>query len=212
MTRIQSVLVTATVVLLLTSGCATVSGWFGGGDRTPRPPGSQSENVLRKSSVEESRQDLKKLVAAHIQHELDKGDSHQPAMLRKRPYYFREYVEYPDPDRPEIIIRENDSKTRPLSAEVILDKIRFSTQMHRSEAKTREDNHFFRDTGVEKLYYELQNCRWHRVGSIYVAEKTEQLVDGTWVPREDPVSRVNPDERPGWFRRTWTRIFGGDTE
>jgi len=212
MTHIQSGLLTATAVLLLTSGCATVSGWFGGGDHTPLPPGSQSESVLNGSSVEECRQDLEKLVATHVQHELSKGSSQQPALLRKRPYYYKEYVEYPDPDNPKIIIRENDSKTRPLSAEVSLDKIRFSTQMHRSERNAREDNRFFRDTGVEKLNYELRNGRWHRVGSIYVAEKTEGFVNGTWVPREEEVSRVNPNERPGWFRRTWTKIFGGDTE
>lgn len=212
MTRIHSVLLTATMVLLLTSGCATVSGWFGGGDHTPPPPGNQSENVLSGSSVEEARQDLEKLVAAHVRHELDLGNSQQPALLRKRPYYFKEYIEYPDPDHPEIIIRENDSKTRPLSAEVILDKIRFSTQMHRSEAAARQDNRFFRDTGQEKLNYELHNGRWHRVGSLYVAEKTEEFVNGTWVPREESVSRVNPNERPGWIRRTWTKIFGGDTD
>jgi len=212
MTRIRPVLLTTIALLLLTSGCATVSGWFGGGDNAPLPAGSQGESVLSGASIDECRQDLEKLVAAHVSAELSKGNSQQPALLRKRPYYYKEYVEYPDPGNPKIIIRENDSKTRPLSAEVTLAKIRFSTQMHRNAGSAREDNRFFRDTGEEKLNYELRNGRWRRVGSIYVAEKTEECVNGTWVPRNEEISRVNPNERPGWFKRTWTKIFGGDTE
>lgn len=213
MTRIPSALLMGMFAFALAAGCSTVSGWFGGGGGSaPLPPGSQGESLLSGASIEECRQDLEKLVAAHVNEQLRQGNSSQPALIHKRPYYYREYVEYPDPDNPRIIIRENDTKTRPLSAEVTLDKIRFSTQMHRSANNAREDGRFFRDTGVEKLNYELRNGRWRRVGSIYVAEKTEEFVNGSWVPREEEVSRVNPNEQPGWFRRTWTKIFGGDTE
>ena len=85
--------------------------------------------------------------------------------------------------------------------------------MHRERAAAVEDDNFLRDTGTESLNYELRNGRWHRLGGLYVAAKTEENLAGEWVPRRDDTVRVNPSEsKPGWFSRSWSKLTGKDTE
>lgn len=165
------------------------------------------------ASQSEAEAVLRGIVADHVRAEQRRGGSGDPDLVRKRPYYFREFVEYPGgADGVEIILRENDSRTRPLTGEARLGKVRYSTRMHRKRGDAAADGAFIRDTGVEALNYELRNGRWRRVGSLFVADKTEEYADGQWVPRREETVRVNPDDKPGWFSRTFSKITGRDTE
>ncbi|MBW7864486.1 MAG: hypothetical protein GX580_08200 [Candidatus Hydrogenedens sp.] len=165
------------------------------------------------ASQSEAETVLRGIVAEHVRTEQRRGNSGDPDLVRRRPYFYREFVEYPGgSEQMEITLRENDSRTRPLTGEVRLDKVRYSTRMHRDRGEALGDGAFIRDTGVESLNYELRNGRWHRVGSLFVADKTEEYADGQWVPRREELVRVNPDDKPGWFSRTWSKITGRDTE
>ncbi len=129
-------------------------------------------------------------------------------LLRKKPYYYKEYVEYPgEPPEIEVNLRGADSRAVPYVAEVTVDKIRFSTPLHRNKANAREDDNFLRSTGEETITCELRSGYWTEVGSLFVAEKTEEYINGEWVPtQEDVVQTIAAEERPGFVGRTWSRI------
>ncbi|NLN92395.1 MAG: hypothetical protein GX130_03670 [Candidatus Hydrogenedens sp.] len=162
------------------------------------------------SSEEAAKEQLQILVKEHIQNNKSYTNAAQVPVIRRRPYYLKEYsVYFNGPDEFDIAFRELESKTRPLMAEVTIEKLRFSTRMHRKSARAREDHEFVRDTGVEKLIFELHNGRWTRIGAIFDARTTEEQVDGQWVPKREELERVRPeDQRPGWFGRLWNRIRG----
>ena len=41
------------------------------------------------------------------------------------------------------------------------------------------------------------------------AEKTEEQINGEWMPRSEETERIIPaEERPGFFKRLWMRIRG----
>ena len=212
--RIFGLFLTVAAVLSLSS-CSTIHGWFGGGkDTKPEATAEAGDGPVAAASREEAESRLNDVVRGYIQSELRRGNKSNPDMVQKRPYYFKEYVEYPDgADKFTVDLRDNDTRTRPFLAEVKVNKFRFSTRMHRERSAAEEDGNFLRDTGTETLNYELRNGRWHRVGSLYVAAKTEENVAGEWVPRRDDTVRVNPSEsKPGWFSRTWSKITGKDLE
>jgi hypothetical protein len=208
----MALLLSAAMVASLSS-CSTLKGWFGGGE-AKEAAASATDGPVPIASKEEAESRLQDTLKKYIMQELRRGEKAKPDLVHKRPYFFREYVEYPDgTDKFDIQMRDNDSRTRPFLAEVKLNKIRFSTRMYRERDRAEEDDNFLRDTGTETLSYELRNGRWHRVGSLYVAAKTEENVKGQWVPRRDETVRVSPAEsRPGWFKRTWSKITGRDTE
>jgi len=209
---ITRLLLSAAIVASLSS-CATVKGWFGGGEEKEAVAGAV-EGPVAIASKDEAESRLQDTVKKYIMSELRRGEKAKPDMVQKRPYFYKEYVEYPDgTDKFDIQLRDNESRTRPFLAEVKINKIRFSTRMYRERDRAEEDGNFLRDTGTETLSYELRNGRWHRVGSLYVAAKTEENVAGEWVPRREETVRVSPSEsRPGWFKRTWSKITGRDVE
>ncbi len=212
--RIMGLLLSAAIVASLSS-CTTLKGWFGGGDsKEAAATAATTDGPVAIASKEQAESRLQDTVKKHILSELRRGEKAKPDLVQKRPYYYREYVEYPDgTDSFDIQMRDNDSRTRPFLAEVKLNKTRFSTRMYRERDRAEEDGNFLRDTGTETLSYELRNGRWHRVGSLYVAAKTEENVAGEWVPRRDETVRVSPAENsPGWFSRTWSKVTGRDTE
>ena len=155
---------------------------------------------------------LKEMVRELIASEKHYTDARSVPVVRRRPYYFREYSVYPDgADGFEVDFRQVDSRIRPLVAEVRMKKVRYSTQMHRKQDSAMQDMSFLRDVGMETLVYEWHNGRWTRTGAIFNAHTTEEQVNGQWVPRREETVRVNPaEERPGWFGRMWERIRGGE--
>jgi hypothetical protein len=211
----MGLLLSAAIVVGLSS-CSTVGGWFGGGKDSKKEDvaANAGEGPVAVASKDEAESRLQDTVKAYTQAELRRGNKGNPDLVRKRPYYYREYVEYPDgADKFDIDMRDNESRTRPFIAEVKVNKTRFSTRMYRDRDTAQEDANFLRDTGTETLNYELRNGRWHRVGGLYVAAKTEENVAGEWVPRRDDTVRVNPAEsKPGWFSRSWSKVTGKDLE
>lgn len=155
---------------------------------------------------------LREIVRDHILEAEAANVGGQAPIIRRRPYFFREYVSYPDgPDAFEMEFREVDSRIRPLLAEVHVNKIRYATRMHRKRDRAEADRNFLRDTGRETLVYEWRSGRWTLTSAFFNAHKTEELIAGEWQPRRDETLRVIPEEdQPGWFGRVWQRIRGAD--
>ncbi|HOD94054.1 MAG TPA: hypothetical protein PLQ42_00115 [Candidatus Hydrogenedentes bacterium] len=188
------------LLIPLTSGCA----------RDRNQSGISTETSGFSSAEEGAKKELELLIKNHIQTSKTYNDAAQVPVVYRRPYYLKEYsVYFNGPDAFDIAYRELESKTRPLMAEVTIEKVRFSTKMHRKKNLAREDHEFVRDTGVEKMVYELHNGRWTRIGAIFDAKTTEEQVNGEWVPKREELERVLPEEQqPGWFGRLWNRIRG----
>lgn len=128
----------------------------------------------------------------------------------RAPYWFKEYAQYTGgSDSFEVETSNTESRTAPMTATVQVDRLRFSTRLHRERKEAVADDNFLRDTGSERLNYELRNGRWILNGSTFVADKSEELVGGEWVPVEETQQRtVAAEEKPGWFTRTWSTITG----
>jgi hypothetical protein len=189
----------AAVVVL--TGCST----FGGGSRGDTFMDS-SFNPDQKAAEDR----LHEIVREYIATEQANAEKRNAPVVKRRPYYFREYSVYPDgAEGFSIDFREVDSRIRPMLAEVRVSKIRYSTQMHRNKGRAENDMNFMRDTGVETLVFELRSGRWSRTGKIFDAQKTEEQINGEWFPRREETERVVPSEdRPGFFKRIWMRIRG----
>ncbi len=189
------------------TGCNAFGGRFGRG-----APGDTFTDTAFTPSRAQAEERLREIVRAHIEEAQRQADSQRAPVVQRRPYFFREYEVYPDGlDGFTVDFREIDSQTRPLMAEVRMNKIRYSTRMHRRRERAETDTDFLRDTGEETLVYELRGGRWSRTGAIFDAHKTEEMINGEWVPRREETLRVIPSEdRPGWFRRQWLRVRGGE--
>lgn len=205
---LQGMMIVAVVAGL--SSCATVKGWFGGGGDRSKPV--VAEQAVSGDQKAECEAELRKLVSSFIQTAERDQEDNQTQVIRRKPYFYKEYAVYPKgPDGFELSLQETESRTRPYIAGVKMEKIRFSTHLHRERSEAVGDTQFLRDTGMETLSFELRNGRWTRVGSVFVAEKTEQNVNGQWVPiAEEQKRTVESEEQPGWFSRTWNKVLGRD--
>ncbi len=99
----------------------------------------------------------------------------------------------------------------PYRAQVKIEKKRFATKMHRKRDEALADSNYFRDTGAETLTFELRNGRWYRAGSIFVAESTEENVNGEWVPAQEEVERTvaaEEENSENWWQRAWSSVTG----
>ena len=108
-------------------------------------------------------------------------------------------------------MQERESRSAPLIADVVLAKQRFVTRLHRDRMEAQNDTNFLRDTGTETTTYELRNGGWVRVGSLFVASKSEENVNGEWAPVKETVERTvaaEEEKSQGWFGRTWSKITG----
>lgn len=135
----------------------------------------------------------------------------QGRLIRRNPYYLKEYSEYPsEPTMIDVTLQERQSRTVPLSADVKVDKTHFATDVHRNRDQARNDDNYFRSTGKETISFELRSGTWKRVGTLFVADKTQELVDGQWVDRSEPVvvEEYQPEDERGWFRRFWSGLTG----
>lgn len=193
-------------VMVMAPGCARVGGYIG----MEEPLGETPEVDDHYESVSRAQyeQGLEETLEAYIRDEENTGN--QDRVIRRRPYYLKEYAEYPQGVQgADITMHETDSVTAPYTAEVTIPKIRYATQLHRNKSDAQADDAFLRDTGIETLNFELRGGKWRRVGGLFVPDRTEEYVDGGWesVVREVE-RRAEPDYEPGWFERTWRRIPG----
>lgn len=180
---------------------------------SPTEHADAREDVAADPTADRSEQEsrLRRLVSQGVA-ESDAGrDADRQKVLYKRPYYFRTYSVYPNASDMDIKIRETDTRVAPLQSDVKLEKQRFSTRLHTRREDASADTNFLRDTGTETITYELRNGRWTRTGSFFLADKTEEQINGEWVPLEEQAQReLNaPEERrEGVLRRTWNRVTG----
>lgn len=196
------------VGLVALSSCASLRG---GGDAPSAGAVADGEALAASASESESREQLLRQVRLHISRTEAAGKSGEDQVIRKRPYFYKEYNEYPGGGADaNITLTETDSRTSPYLAEVEVERVRYSTKLHRSRDAARLDDGFLRDTGTETLSYELRNGRWTRVGSFFVAETTEQQQGGQWEPVQRVIERPiqSEESQQGWFGRTLSAITG----
>lgn len=131
-------------------------------------------------------------------------------VVHRSPYFYKEYGDYPGgSDTFEVQTTNNESRTAPMSASVTIAKTRYSTRLHRDRDEAERDTNFLRDQGTERLSFLFRNGRWIMNGSTFVADKSEENVNGQWVAVQETVQRtVAQEEKPGWFSRTWATITG----
>jgi hypothetical protein len=155
---------------------------------------------------------LRAAVSRHVEAANAQAQQDQKPLIRRPPYFYRQFDVYPEGAAIlRLVVQETESQTAPALADVELPKIRYATQFHRKREAALEDGDFIRDTGTETLTYELRNNEWHKVGSLFVAEKTEKQVDGHWVAVEAEIQRTAQSEEPeegNWFARAWKVITG----
>jgi hypothetical protein len=190
--------------------CSRFTGWIA----RPAPSGGASGgDVLALDATRlEIEAKLENIVRDHIKSAPSSPDNQRGRLVRRKPYFLREYAVYPDgPDAFDIAMRETESRTAPYVADVKLAKQRFATEMRRKKTDAKADSRFIRGTGTETLTYEFRNGKWRRLGSLFVAKKLEENVNGEWVPHEEAVDRTlaaEQEEQGSWLGRTWTSIVG----
>ncbi len=158
---------------------------------------------------EDHEADLRRIMKRQMEEAARAGEGDRHAPIRRKPYFFKEYSRYTDPSDISVVLQKTESKSRPYVADVTVAKERFSTRLHRKRGEALRDEAFIRDSGTESNTYELRNTRWVRVGGVFIAEKTEENINGEWVPLREEVRRtVAAEERKGWFRRQWNKLTG----
>lgn len=149
---------------------------------------------------------LQKIVRREIESDLRTSVEARNEVIRRKPYYFKEYAEYPEGSNSiDITLYETESRAAPYRADASYAKVRYATRLQRRRESARADEDFRRHTGRETQAFELRNGRWVRLGSTFVAESTEQKVGGVWQPVvESTEVFTEREEEPGFFGR----IFG----
>jgi len=187
------------LTLLLSGGCA-LSG-------QKDPPSASLTDAVGESQTErppEYEAQLAELIKRELRAADRRPERSTERVIFKKPYYYKEYFIYPnEEDGFTLDFTERESRTTPLSAEVNIEKNRFATKMHRKREDASLDENFIRDTGNETVSYELRNGRWHRLGSLYVATKTEEIVGGEWHPIQETAAPLilEAEEPKGGLRR-----------
>lgn len=164
--------------------------------------GTAAEPTVAVATQADYEAELRDAVREYLRQE----DRAQPDLVSERPYHYKLYAQYPEGlDSFEFDLLEQESRTTPMLAEVTIEKVRFSTRLHRNRNEAAADEAFFRDTGTETVTFEMRNGRWRRTGSLFVADRTEEYVNGEWVAVQAAPPRTVPGEEPqeGFFRRTF---------
>jgi hypothetical protein len=191
------------VVLAVTLACCSCAMLRGGG-------GPQASDAV---TAESGEAELKDVVRHHIRSAADSESESRGKLVRKKPYFFKEYAVYPGgPDAFDITMHETESITAPYIADVKVEKQRYATQFHRKKQEAKADDGFFRAKGTETLTYEFRNGKWRKMGSLFVAATVEENVNGEWVLLEEAAQRSiaaqETEEAKGWWGRTWSAITG----
>lgn len=206
----------AAIVIVSSTGCAAWRNWRGGDLHDAGAPDAGPVVVEAEASSGDIETALRDAVASYVRSENSLRDEKKSRVIYRSPYYFKEYNEYLEaPADADVLIKESESKTTPYTADVTLRKHRFATRMHRERGEAISDGNFLRDTGVETLTFELRAGRWQKAGSLYVAERTEENVNGEWVAVEEKVQRTIAAEEAAsdtWFSRVWSTVTGRKDE
>lgn len=164
-------------------------------------------------SPEKCEAALRQIVDQHISSSPSNGDFSNAQLIKKKPYFFKEFGVYPDGTGAfRVTMQKTESKSGPYVAEIRMKKVRYSTRLKRDKGEADKDQAFLRSTGGETITYEFRNGKWRRMGSMFVAEKTEENVSGEWLPlREEPkfLEPREKEEERGWLRRSWYWLTGG---
>lgn len=190
--------------MVLVLAVASLSGCGGGEKDIERSLTSGGGGESDTSAADEYEVRLRSMVERELESAHREQGKSSAKVSFKRPYYFREYAVYSDEVNDfELDFTERDSRIAPLTANMTVDKVRFATRFHAKKDEARADDNFLRGTGTETVSYELRNGRWHRVGSLYVANTSEEFVDGVWQPILELPSRPEsePEEPKGWWQR-----------
>ena len=201
------------VTLGLLSSCATVRKMTGGEKGNGSPTVTTAEALEPTATASEIESQLLRQVAQRIEATEADAANNQSKIIRKKPYYFKEYSNYQGKaEADDVSLSETESRTAPYVANVTLEKVRYATRLHRSREDARLDNGFLRGSGVETLSYEYRGGRWVYVGSFFQEEKTEEQVDGSWVGVQRANKPTLREEEPkkGWLGRTWSSVTGGN--
>lgn len=138
--------------------------------------------VTAAPTAEEYQAQLRELVEADLAQARAQQGVENTELLFKRPYYYREYVEYPGGVGVySLDFTEKESRTTPMTAELEVEKIRYATRPQTSRENARGDENFLRSTGIDTISYELRSGEWRPVGSLFLASAMEENQDGTWV-------------------------------
>ena len=188
------------IIVAIAGGCASK-----GGDK-----GSEPSVDVSASADADREAELRQLVKRHIETAQRTQDEREAELIRRHPYFYKEYGVYPGgSDNYEVDIQESELRTVPYLANVRIEKMRYATRFHRNRNEAAADSNFLRDTGVETLSYQWRGNAWKRVGALFVAEKTEENVNGEWVPPQEEIKRtVAQEEEKGWWGRTWSKVKG----
>ena len=194
------------LALALTS-CSHLAWW------RDKPAGADRvEDVTVEAERVDHEAALRRMVLDTLAAAPEAPDDRRGKLVRHKPYFFKEYAIYPDGSEAfRIEITEVESRTAPFLANVTVRKFRFTTPFRRKKEAARNDDRYFRDTGVETLTYECRNGKWTPLGSFFVVEHTEENINGEWVPLEREVLHSIAEEEQGskgWFGRAWSRFTG----
>lgn len=181
---------------------------FTGSDTAANPAEAATADV---PDLDDNETELRRVVEKTVEQANADHEAKRAELIRKRPYYYKEYEYYPDGAVfMDIETRETESRTAPMVADVSLRKQRFVTKLHRKRDEARADEDFLRDTGEETITYELRNGEWTYRSSLFVAESVERQIDGVWTPVEE-VERTDDaegEEDLSWFGRIWSSVVG----
>ncbi|MCL4215528.1 MAG: hypothetical protein KJ052_00760 [Candidatus Hydrogenedentes bacterium] len=174
------------------------------------PTSKPSETIDQAASTADHEATVLDLVRRHVAAVGRSGEGESGEIIRKRPYYYKEYTVYADTSNPEVDIRETPSRTAPFIANVTLPAQRYATQLRRNRAEAAADSDYQRHTGNETLTFEYKNGRWVRVGSLFIAQRIEENINGEWVLFEEEIedTLAAPEEGRGWFGRIWSGVTG----
>lgn len=186
------------------TGCGT----FGGKHKVPAAAAPPEEAAVTAPTMADNEAELRRVVESDL---TAAAQEKKDVIERRRPYYFKEYGEYPDPTNLKVSMEEKDSRVVPYEAEVIVPKIRFATKLHREREAAAADDHYYRGTGLETLTYQYRGEHWVRAGSLFVADKVEENVNGEWLPVVENLESTIATEEPssdGWLGHAWSALVG----
>lgn len=196
------------LVGLLSASCSI----FGGREGASGSDGQQAAQTVAVDSQQDPKAQLSPLAEKMVASANEGADDQKRRVQKRNPYFFKEYGVYPDgTDDMKIVLQEQEGVRTPYVADVSLSKQRFATRFHRKRKEAEADTHFLRDTGTETITLEWRGSGWARVGSLFVAEKTEEEVDGDWQPVDEAKERTVQKEEAkagNWFGRAFSKMTG----
>ncbi len=198
-------LVFCAVLCVAAAGCHT----FGKKDKARAEGAPAAESA---AAVAPSESALEAELRQAVANDIAAADKNaKDTIERRRPYFFKEYGEYPAPQEIDVTMESKESRIIPYEAEVTVPKLRYATKLHRERETAAADDHFFRGTGKETLTYQYRGGHWLRAGSLFVADKVEENVNGEWLPVvENLETTIAAEEQKseGWLGRAWSSITG----